>query len=105
MESEMLKLGQVFRTVHPDNLLPMATKKAVGARGDWFAEVDGERLPCVHEFWWEKRALTYNDTKLRSGPKPDELFEAIKALKRVILTKDTPKFERSEVVDVVAAIF
>ena len=58
--------------------------------------MDGERLPCVHKFWWEKG--TYNDTKLRSSPKADELFEAIKELKRVILTDDTPEFEGSEVV-------
>ena len=76
----------------------MAKKKAIGARGDWFAEVDGERLPCVHKFWWEKGTLAYNDTKLGSGPKPDELFEAIKELKRVILTDDIPKFEGSEVI-------
>ena len=74
----------------------MAEKKASGVRGDWFAKVDGERLPCVHKFWWEKG--TYNDTKLKSSPKADELFEAIKELKRVILTDDTPEFEGSEVV-------
>src|ERR1700730_6007473 len=73
----------------------MIMKKSIGARGDWFAEVDGERLPCVHKFWWANG--TYNDTKLRSSPKADELFEAIKELKRVILTDDIPKFEGESV--------
>src|ERR1700730_17929354 len=62
-------------------------RRAIGTIGDWFARVDGERLPCVHRFWWENgRSPTYNDTELRSSPKADELFEAIKRLKRVILT-------------------
>ena len=30
---------------------PMETKKAKGSRGSWFAVVDGETLPCVHEYW------------------------------------------------------
>src|ERR1700730_9351791 len=72
----------------------MDTKKAIGARGDWFADVDGERLPCVHKYWWENR--TYNDKKLRSGPKATELVEAIKELKRVILTDDITTFEEDE---------
>jgi|HubBroStandDraft_4_1064222.scaffolds.fasta_scaffold438945_1 hypothetical protein len=72
------------------------TKKAIGAIGDWFAKVDGERLPCVHKFWWESGS--YNDIKLRSSAKADELFEAIKELKRVILTDDIPIFEKSELV-------
>jgi hypothetical protein len=74
----------------------MEKKKAIGATGVWFAKVDGERLPCVHKFWWERGS--YNDIKLRSSPKADELFEAIKRLKRVILTDDIPIFEKSEVV-------
>ncbi len=64
-------------------------RRAIGARGDWFARVDGERLPCVHKLWWKNgRPPTYNDTEIRSSPKADEFFEAIKRLKRVILTAE-----------------
>jgi hypothetical protein len=26
-------------------------RKAVGHRGSWFADIDGESFPCVHEYW------------------------------------------------------
>ena len=35
------------------------TISAKGNRGSWFAEVDGERLPCIHEYWLKNGR--YND--------------------------------------------
>lgn len=67
-------------------------KKAVGSRGSWFADVDGELLPCVHKHWWASGGL-YDDPGLRPGmPKGDELVVAIRAAKRVVLTSDTATF-------------
>jgi len=63
------------------------TKRARGERGSWFANVDGERLPCVHKYWvtglhhCAKRA-SMND------PKHVELVEAVRSTGKVILTKD-----------------
>ena len=67
-------------------------KKATGSRGSWFATVDGELLPCVHEYWWVKRDKTrrYDDRLLTSSRQSGELVAAIKEKRRVILTKDKP---------------
>src|SRR5687767_11642510 len=69
----------------------MNKKVAKGARGSWFAVVDGELLPCVHKFWWTKGGL-YNDPFIKDSPKTQELYQAIKTLGRVILTDDTPTY-------------
>jgi hypothetical protein len=37
----------------------MRRAKAKGHRGSWFAEVDGELLPCVHQHW--RRGFYYDD--------------------------------------------
>jgi len=63
-------------------------KKAIGFRGSWFADVDGETLPCVHKHWWAPGGR-YDDPGLQPGmPKGDELVASIAAEKRVILTSD-----------------
>jgi len=31
---------------------PMRMVTITGARGDWIVEVDGERLPVIHDTWW-----------------------------------------------------
>lgn len=63
--------------------------KARGERGSWFAEVEGERLPCVHMHWFQFRTATYDDPWLRPGEaKADELFEALKTTRRAIFTDD-----------------
>jgi hypothetical protein len=73
--------------------------KAVGHRGSWFAEVDGELLPCVHKHWW--RGRSYHDPNARPGDvKWNELIEAIRDKGRVVLTDDRVSddetaFERS----------
>lgn len=69
----------------------METKKAVGRQGWWFAEVDGEALPCIHKHWL--KGTTYHDPFERhEGKNKDhrivEAVDAIKAKRRVILTDD-----------------
>jgi hypothetical protein len=60
--------------------------KARGSRGSWFAEVDGKRLPCVHQHWVKR--LQYNDPGITPGVrKNDEYINAIKD-GMVILTTD-----------------
>ncbi len=67
----------------------MVKVKAIGERGSWFAKVDGERLPCVHQYW--VKGLHHCDPGFGSGERQwDELFRSIVELKRVILTKDEP---------------
>ncbi|MBB3264042.1 hypothetical protein FHW79_001657 [Azospirillum sp. OGB3] len=64
----------------------MAKVKAIGQRGSWFADVDGERLPCVHQHW--VAGNRYHDPQAIPGEKKwDELIGAIRR-GRVILTKD-----------------
>ncbi len=75
-------------------------KKALGRMGSWFATIDGESLPCVHDYWC--RAMKYNDTGLQPGEeKAEELVAAIKQCLRVVLTrsqlidpKDLSRFKR-----------
>ena len=68
-------------------LLPMLTKKVTGVRGSWFAEVDGEALPCVHKYWWSNGR--YHDPFPNDDSKKEEEFvNAIREKQRVILTTD-----------------
>lgn len=61
--------------------------KAVGERGSWFAKVDGERLPCVHQHW--VTGTRHSDPQYQEDdPQWIELRDAIAAGKKVILTKD-----------------
>jgi hypothetical protein len=61
---------------------------AEGQRGSWFAVVNGERLPCVHEHWY-RRGLYHDPNAYRDNPaKWDELIQSIREKKRVILTRD-----------------
>ena len=66
----------------------MPKKKVSGARGSWFAKVDGQTLPCVHKYWWNKTG--YYDPNAKVGDRKfEELVAAITKGKRVILTADT----------------
>jgi hypothetical protein len=70
----------------------MQTKKAIGTRGSWLATVDGELLPCVHEYWWVKGdpLRRYNDPLLTPSPRHNEFVAHIKERRKVILTSDKP---------------
>lgn len=58
-------------------------KRAVGHQGSWFATVDGESLPCVHERFLKK--LEYHDPA-EGVPLPMDYVRAIEQ-GTVILTK------------------
>ena len=78
----------------------MSKTKAVGRRGSWFAEVNGESLPCVHEYWVRQGCYYHDPNAVPGERKWDELIAAIQTKKRVILTKDKVydggnRFERS----------
>src|SRR5487761_1994164 len=76
----------------------MMKLKATGARGSWFAIVDGEQLPCVHNYWWVKPA-SYHDKDLKlDDPKAGPFFDEISSKKRVILTTGNPSFDPSGIV-------
>ena len=71
--------------------------KAIGEQGSWFAEVNGARLPCIHNYWLKR--LHYCDPGVRPGEKQwDEFIAAIQAGGEVILTNSSPNesgiFER-----------
>lgn len=66
----------------------MPKYRATGRRGSWFADVNGESLPCVHSRWCQRGI--YHDPNATPGiPKWDEHYAAIRDGKRVILTKST----------------
>ena len=65
----------------------MAKPKVIGKRGSWFAEVGGERLPCIHDHWLKK--MHYIDPGVVVGNRQwDEYIAAIKERQIVILTLD-----------------
>lgn len=65
----------------------MDKQVAHGFRGDWFAQVGDEYLPCVHAHWWSGKS--YSDPHARPGdPQFERLVRSIKELGRVILTTD-----------------
>lgn len=62
--------------------------KAIGQQGAWFATVNGRRMPCIHDVWLKK--LHYCDPGIRPGEKKwEELFEAIRLEREVILAKSS----------------
>jgi hypothetical protein len=69
----------------------MTKLKATGTRGSWFATVDGEKLPCVHKFWWVNPSSYHDKDLMLSHPKAGPFVDAISSIKRVILTTGNPK--------------
>jgi hypothetical protein len=67
--------------------MPIPTLKAHGARGSWFAELDGASVPCVHEYWTKK--MVYDDPGCQPDhPKWVPFLAALEDGKRAILTLD-----------------
>lgn len=71
-------------------------KKATGQRGSWFAQVDGELLPCVHKHW--QKGLAHHDPFERhegqaKEAKIQELVDAVRHQSRVIMTEDKPTYD------------
>jgi hypothetical protein len=68
------------------------TFKPKGKRGSWFAEVNGELLPCVHHYWVTatKAGMTYDDPHYvaSSNVQWDQLVAALREKGVAILTKD-----------------
>ncbi len=85
----------------------MESRKAVGQRGSWFAEVDGELLPCSHKHWFQPSG-EYNDPGVEEGTKIwDDFIGALKATSKTILTTDNVspderQFERTGYIAVFA---
>jgi hypothetical protein len=67
-------------------------KKAIGERGSWFASVNGERLPCVHQYWIKGRQHVARNID-SSDPKTAELISAIEIARKVIVTTDVVQGE------------
>lgn len=44
-----------MRTSPKPKAPPVGSAKISGARGDWIADVDGERLAVIHDTWWTGR--------------------------------------------------
>lgn len=65
----------------------MVVRTARGERGSWFATVNGERLPCVHKYWLKDGRYRALRAPL-NDPKHIDLVTAIRAGRKVILTKD-----------------
>lgn len=66
----------------------MKKQKAVGSRGSWFATVDGEKLPCVHQHWISGATHRTEKGIDLANPQLSELVEAIRVGKKVVVTKD-----------------
>ena len=67
--------------------------RAIGHRGSWFADIDGEALPCVHEYWTRRidGKLMYVDPYcVPEEAKWAPFLAALRDKKRAILTKDKP---------------
>jgi hypothetical protein len=75
-------------------------KKAKGSLGSWEAKIDGEPLPCVHDYWWVKGDSTprYHDPGLTPAiPRHFDFVEQIKRAGRVILTRSKPHSDQDPV--------
>lgn len=73
-----------------------AKVKAIGQRGSWFAAIDGELIPCVHDSWviHPNGVMTYADPKCDPGDaKWVPFLSALREGKLAILTKDGPPNE------------
>jgi hypothetical protein len=63
-----------------------AVVKALGSKGSWFAEWEGEALPCVHEHW--KSGDCYADPEISSRGRWPKFVAGLHAKGRVLVTRD-----------------
>lgn len=62
--------------------------KPKGHAGSWFAEWNGEKLPCVHQHWMKDDR--YNDPGFDGRAKWDRFVAALKTGKKALLTTSHP---------------
>ncbi len=62
--------------------------KAKGHRGEWFATVNGERYPCIHEYWIKQGHHAAPNVHPSTNRKDAELVEALAQGKLAVETKD-----------------
>ena len=60
---------------------------AKGNRGSWFAVVDGERLPCIHEYWLSSDGQYEDPGCMPGAGRWPKFIEAIESSRRVIVTR------------------
>jgi hypothetical protein len=66
--------------------------KITGARGAWFAEVDGERLAVIHDTWWEGKDA-YRDPMENVDVATKRYTDYVAKLRetdRVVVQRDKP---------------
>jgi len=77
--------------------------KATGQRGQWSALVQGQRFPCVHDYWVKRdqpNVMMYDDPGCDPDrPKWRKFIELLQNTKRAVLTQDDvigkgPAFKR-----------
>ena len=61
-------------------------RRAIGQLGSWFVTVGTEKIPCVHAYWWKNKS-SYFDPGIKPGDN-DEFVNALKRMKRVVLSND-----------------
>ena len=62
-------------------------EKPIGRRGSWFARVNGQLLPCVHEHWRASNRYIDPGVKLKTR-KWEELIASLREKGLAILTSD-----------------
>jgi hypothetical protein len=61
-------------------------RKPKGRQGSWFAEWDGEQLPCVHRHWTDGRWPYYLDPNFDERPEWPAFVNALRGGGKAILT-------------------
>ena len=73
-----------------DKTPPVRPVKIISGRGDWTAEVDGERLAVIHDTWWTGKGA-YRDPMVGvnvKAPRYVEYVETLEATDRVVVQRD-----------------
>ncbi len=67
-----------------------------GRQGSWFAEWEGELLPCVHQHWTQGHWPHYLDPNADGRPEWPAFIDAIRGGGKVILTTSHPPDENGK---------